>query len=152
MAATTLWDWACEAYRREAVAAAGLELQDRHDQSLCLLLWAAWAGPTEASMAAEAAEIARRWDRAAIAPLRAVRRGLKADQAGLGAESREAVRGQVAAAELAAEKALLEALGQLRPARRGAAADALSLAAQAWSGAPPAAALADLVQALETAA
>lgn len=152
MADGGLWDWACEAYRCEAVAAAGLRLQDRHDQSLCLLLWAAWARPTEAGMAAEAADIARRWDQAAITPLRAVRRTLKLDQPGIDGEGREAIRSQVAAAELAAEKALLQALGQLRPERRGAVADALRLAARAWSGAPPAAALADLAKALEAAA
>lgn len=151
MTAGGLWDWACAVYADEAVATAGLKLQDRHDQSLSLLLWAAWAGPTEASMAAEAAEIARGWDRSAIAPLRAVRRGLKAPQAGVDAAAREAVRAQVHAAELAAEKALLDALGRLRPERRAAAAQALRLAAQAWGHAVPADALADFAQMLEAA-
>ena len=78
----SLWDWALTAYAAEGVADACLELQDAAGQNIPLLLWAAWCahtGRTPDEDALEAAgDTARAWQETAIAPLRAVRRALKA--------------------------------------------------------------------------
>jgi uncharacterized protein (TIGR02444 family) len=135
-----LWDWAVEAYGRPGAADAALELQDGHDQNVPYLLWAAWAasegrplGPDDLEAGADAA---RAWDAAAVRPLRAVRRQLKKPIPDLDDEAREAVRDQVKAAELYAERRLLEQLETLAPDPAGPAkplAPALVEAARAWA-------------------
>lgn len=104
---TALWDWATAAYARPGVEALCLELQDRGRQSVPFLLWAAWAGaegghPGSRGLG-DAAALARGWENDVIAPLRAVRRHLRG-------QGRDALRAEVAAAELSAERALMQAL------------------------------------------
>ena len=115
-----LWDWAVAAYGADGVADACLELQDAAGQNVPLLLWAAWCaaeGRTPDEDALEAAgDTARAWQETAIAPLRAVRRALKPRAPDLDDEAREAVRAQVKAVELEAERRLLTALEALAPA------------------------------------
>jgi uncharacterized protein (TIGR02444 family) len=132
----SLWDWASAAYARDGVAEACLDLQDRHKQSVALLLWAVWARTEDARLLARAAETARAWESAATLPLRDIRRALKTPHLPVGDEAREAVRAAAEDAELAAEKALLEALEAMTPSPRGRAtpAGALRAAAEAWSG------------------
>ena len=99
----SLWDWAVRAYGAEGVSETCLTLQDVHEQSVPLLLWAAWTAatgrrPDEETLEA-AADAARAWDLAAVAPLRAVRRTLKAPIPDIDDPAREAVRTRVKAVE-----------------------------------------------------
>jgi uncharacterized protein (TIGR02444 family) len=115
----SLWDWALTAYAADGVAEACLELQDSAGQNIPLLLWAAWCAaegrmPDEDALEA-AGDTARAWQEIAIAPLRAVRRALKPRAPDLDDDAREAVRAQVKAVELEAERRLLTALEALAP-------------------------------------
>lgn len=142
-----LWDWALEAYGRPKVEEALLDLQDVNEQNVCLLLWAAWAAwaagqgrPLDDAAFEEAADIARAWEDTTVLPLRTLRRTLKKNIPDLDPASREAVRNEIKAVELSAEKASLSALEQVAPA--GAAKPfsietALVAAARAWGGATP---------------
>lgn len=139
-----LWDWALRAYAAPGARRLCLQLQDKHDQSVCLLLWAGWAAlagrwPDEAGLAAAAA-LARRWEGEIVGPMRAARRVLKTAP-GIAEAARGELRAQVQASELAAERALLEALEAASPdAAAGSAhpAAALVLASRAWGDPAPA--------------
>jgi uncharacterized protein (TIGR02444 family) len=150
------WTWAVEVYARPGVADACLELQDRHDQCVPYLLWAAWAAAEQRVLTPDrlrqGAAVAERWQTVVVAPLRGVRRAMKATVEGIPDEGREALRAEVKALELKAEKALIEALENLSPAPSEAplpAATALGRAAQVWhSGSLSEAALQRLAQTL----
>lgn len=151
----TLWDWALAAYAKPGVSDACVELQDTGGQNVCLLLWALWAAETgrclDADARADACDIARAWDDAAVAPLRAVRRRLKGRILDMDDAAREAVRAQVKATELLAERHLLAALeAASRPADRSAPplTDALAAVCRDWSGTAPRALLTTLVDRL----
>lgn len=151
----SLWDWALKAYAADGVADACLELQDSAGQNVPLLLWAAWCaagGRTPDEDALEAAgDTARAWQETAIAPLRAVRKALKARAPDLDDADREAVRAQVKAVELEAERHLLSALEALAPAPTGASQppiNALVAAARVWSPMTPRAGLVRLADRL----
>lgn len=152
----SLWTWAVAAYGRPGVSDACLELQDAGGQNVCLLLWAAWAAETGQALddeaRADACDIARAWEDAAVAPLRAVRRRLKTRILDMDDDARQAVRNQVKAVELAAEQHLLQALeAASRPAERPSTApriDALAAVCRDWSGAAPRALLTALEQRL----
>ena len=151
----TLWDWALTAYAADGVADACLELQDSAGQNVPLLLWAAWCaaeGRTPDADALEAAgDTARAWQDTAIAPLRAVRRALKPRAPDLDDADREAVRAQVKAVELAAERHLLTALEALAPAPSGPpqpSINAMVAAARVWSPMTPRAGLVRLAERL----
>ena len=151
----TLWDWAVQAYARPGVSDACLELQDVGGQNVCLLLWAAWAVETgqtlDADARADACDIARAWEDAAVAPLRAVRRRLKGRILDMDDAARQAVRDQVKAVELLAERHLLAALETAsRPAGRPAPplTDALAAVCRDWSGTAPRALLTPLIDRL----
>jgi uncharacterized protein (TIGR02444 family) len=144
----SLWDWARAAYAADGVAEACLELQDASGQNVPLLLWAGWCAAEGRAPDADALEAAgdtaRAWQETAIAPLRAVRRALKARAPDLDDDDREAVRAQVKAAELDAERRLLAALEALAPASSGPRAPPLVLlvaAARVWSPMTPRAGL-----------
>ena len=146
------WDWAVQAYARPEAAALCLQLQDEHSQSVPYLLWAAWAtleGRTPDDQAvARGAALAQAWEEAAVAPLRLVRRRIKAPVDGLGEEAREAFRAKVKAVELAAERMLMEALEQQAPApgsRDPAPGEALVRAGRAWRSQAPENLLLDLM-------
>lgn len=139
-----LWDWAVAAYAREGVEAACLGLQDGYDQNIPYLLWAAWAAATGRALDTKTleagAETAKVWDGAAIEPLRAIRRRLKKPIPDMGDAARESLRAQVKAAELSAERLLLEDLETLAPEGKTQAlplATALVAAAKAWSSVTP---------------
>ena len=138
---SAFWDWALAVYAREEAAEACLKLQDAHGQNVPLILWAVWAArearaPGDAAVA-EAARLARRWETAAVAPLRAVRRELKQDVEGVPAAERIAFRDHVKAVELEAERLLMRNLELLAPEEPSARdeADLLSAVAAAY-GAP----------------
>lgn len=149
----TFWDWALEVYARPGVSDACLQLQDSHGQCASYLLWAAWAAhegrALDARTLARGASLARTWEKTAVRPLRQARRGMKAPLPGMADDAREAARGQVKAAELAAERVLMLSLEALVPQERGAAPAlfaALADAARAWGDAPPTEALRDLLE------
>jgi uncharacterized protein (TIGR02444 family) len=151
----SLWDWAGIAYRSEGVSEACLALQDRHEQNVPLLLWAAWTAATgrrpDAGTFEAAADTARAWDLAAVAPLRAVRRTLKAPVPDIDDAAREAIRTRVKAVELEAERQLLAALEALAPAPDTTAqppVPALAAAARAWGAVTPRPALVQLAERL----
>lgn len=152
---TDLWTWALQAYAADGVQEACLTLQDSADQDVPLLLWAAWAARTGRPLDAEtleaACDLARAWRDQAIAPLRAVRRGLKIRHPDLDDAAREGVRAQVKAAELAAERALLQGLEAQSPAASGPPKpplDALIAVSRAWSTRVPRALLQALAERL----
>lgn len=144
----SLWAWACSVYADAEVAEAGLLLQDAHDQCLSFLLWAAWSGVEDPGVVTRAAQIAADWEAAAVAPLRTLRRALKAPQDGVGDGPREALRTEIKAAELSAERVLLEALEALAPRSRHEILTSLSLASMAWRTSAPADVLVRLAAAL----
>ena len=151
----SLWDWARTAYAADGVADACLELQAAAGQNVPLLLWAAWCAaegraPDEDTLDA-AGDTARAWQETAIAPLRAVRQALKPRAPDLDDLAREAVRAQVKAVELEAERHLLAALEALAPASSGPARPALAAmvaAARVWSSITPRAGLVQLADRL----
>ena len=123
------WRFSLDVYGRPGVAAACLELQDRHGCDVNLVLFALWVGASgrgrlrDADLSALDGATAS-WRRAVIAPLRALRRQVKreADAALL----YEALK----AAELEAEHILQSRLEALAPpvtvAAAGRRADALA--------------------------
>lgn len=154
---SALWDWAVRVYAEPGVEEACLTLQDRHAQNSGLLLWAAWAAAAgrvpDADAIEAACDTARAWETAAIAPLRAVRRTLKAPVPDMDDGARLGLRDEVKAAELSAERRLLAELEALAPAVTGPARpilDALVAVARAWGPATPRPALTVLAQRLST--
>ncbi len=151
----TLWTWAVAAYAAEGAAEACLDLQDAAGQNIPLLLWGAWCASEGRAPDAEtleaAADTARAWDETAIAPLRAVRRALKVRALDLEDAAREAVRAEVKAVELAAERRLLEALERLAPGPSGpprSVLEGMVAAARVWSPVTPRAGLVRLADRL----
>lgn len=151
----SLWDWAVAAYGAPGVADACLTLQDHHEQNVPLLLWSAWIAqtgrrPDEETIEA-ACDTARAWDGVVTAPLRAVRRTLKAPVPDIDDGPREAVRERIKVLELEAERHLLEALEALTPAAEGPprpAIDGMAATARVWSRITPRPALVRLAEAL----
>ncbi|MFI4936342.1 MAG: TIGR02444 family protein [Caulobacterales bacterium] len=147
MTAQALWPFALEIYARPGVEPLLLTLQDDHGQCVAFLIWALWAAAQgrvlDGAALATAAELARAWQDAAVAPLRGLRRSLKlrafvAPPAG----ARERLREGVKSLELDAERMLLQMLDAASPppAARGQADPLTTLenAAAAWGGnAPP---------------
>ncbi|MEM9964304.1 MAG: TIGR02444 family protein [Asticcacaulis sp.] len=137
------WDWAVRVYATPAVAEACLELQDTHDQCVPLLLFGLW---TEAQgyvlnedLSEAAVDTARAWSEHVIAPLRGIRRRIKGPVSDMDDAAKSAIREQVKAAELAAEKALMAALEGLMSTERSQtqAGDNLVRLARSWSPVVP---------------
>ena len=150
-----LWTWALEAYARPGAAQACLDLQAHHGQCVPYLLWAAWAAregrALDRRMLETGADIAARWETAAVGPLRAARRAMKADVPGVADAARESLRAEVKALELRAERLLIETLEALAPEPGGAALPlppALAAAASSWPAQAPETALNQLAQTL----
>lgn len=145
-----IWDWALQAYARPGAPEQCLRLQDAFGQNTAYLLWAVWAEVKDPALLARAAEAAKRWERTALVPLREVRRALKPACPPVEDAAREALREDVKATELRAERVLLETLAALSgPEKHGAhALEALQAASAAWKTTAPAAELAALAAAL----
>lgn len=153
--ADDLWAWVVAAYGRPGVAEACMTLQDRHEQNVPLLLWAAWRATTGAAPDAETVEAARdiahAWDGSTVGPLRTIRRRLKAAIPDMEDAGRLAVRERIKAVELAAERALLDDLAALESAageRRASVLDGLVAVSRAWGSVTPRAQLAVLAERL----
>lgn len=139
-----LWAWSLKAWKADGVETAGLDLQDAQGQNLPLMLWAAWCAQTGRAPDADdieaACDTARVWQETTVVPLRAVRRQLKARMPDFDDDDREAIRAQVQAIELDAERRLLAALEALAPAPSGAARPvfpALIAVAREWAPITP---------------
>lgn len=134
--AERLWDWTLRTYERPGVPEACLRLQDSYLINTSYLLWVAWADPGETALRTGLA-MSVTWDQI-LWPLRNARRDLKAPQPGVDDEARLALREDVKAAELRAERLLMESLERLTgPA--AAPIDltaALTRAAEAWRNQP----------------
>ena len=145
---SALWDWAVAAYARPGAAEACLALQDERGQNVPLLLWALWSARSGRTPDIErGARIARAWEDAAGAPLRAARRGLKGPLYGLDEETRIGFRERVKALELEGERLLLEALERTPPAAMQLEPEAALLArlSTAWGAPQEASAFEDLL-------
>jgi uncharacterized protein (TIGR02444 family) len=154
-----LWAFAVALHGEPGVDAALIDLQDHHGQCVSYLLWAVWAArqdrPVDAGDLQAAVGLARDWETQVTAPLRAARRNLKRTWP-MADAPRERLRTRVKAAELSAERTLLEALEALTP-KRGAAgggdlAARLHAALRAWSTPAPVEALATLLPIFQRAA
>ncbi|HEY1750243.1 MAG TPA: TIGR02444 family protein [Caulobacteraceae bacterium] len=152
MTREALWPYALEVYGRPGAEPLLLELQDAHGQCAPYLIWALWVAASgrgvDAARAAQAAELARAWQDAAVVPLRRLRRELKADARAGPKAPRERLRERVKGLELEAERMLLQMLQDASSAPAAAApiaaAQALALATAAWGGDPPAGLIARL--------
>ncbi|MNT26727.1 hypothetical protein D3C72_1623200 [compost metagenome] len=150
-----LWTWAVKAYDAPGVAEACLSLQDHNEQNVPLLLWAAWVAMTgrrpDEETIETACDAARAYDSVIVSPLRAVHRTLKAPIPDVENDHREALRQQVKALELDAERRLMLELQALAPAPSGAprrAIDGLAETAKLWARVVPRPALTTLADRL----
>jgi uncharacterized protein (TIGR02444 family) len=151
--AEALWPYALEVYGRPGVEPLLLALQDVHGQCAPYLLWSLWMAASgraadDAALRSGAA-LARAWQDAAIAPLRRLRRDLKASPAPGPKPARERLRQGVKKLELDAERMLLRMLEEASPEPSAAATpplEGLLRAARVWGGDPPAADLARLAE------
>lgn len=145
-----LWDWTLAAYAQAGTPEATLKLQDEYGQNTSFLLWAVWAEGPDAVALAEGARIAKAWDAAVLKPIRQVRRDLKPAFEGVDDGAREGLREDVKAAELRAERVLMEALAELAASASGGvpALEALKTASVAWGPPAPDDTLAELAAAL----
>lgn len=114
---SAFWDWALERYARPGVEALLIDLQDVHGQCVPYLLWAAWGAAP--ALLERGAHSARSYEAEVVGPLRRVRRRLRGDPP---------LHDQVKAAELAAEKVLMETLEAMGPpATAGGIEDAVRI-------------------------
>jgi len=102
------WAFSLRFYRSPGVSEACLELQDRHQADVNLVLFALWAadGGSRLDRAAFAAaeRVARPWREAVTEPIRAARRALKDPPDGFDAGTAATLRQQVLAVEIEAER------------------------------------------------
>jgi uncharacterized protein (TIGR02444 family) len=143
-----IWEWALAAYGRPGVAEACLTLQDEYGQNSSFLLWAVWAEAKDPELLARAAGVARDWDETALQPLRRVRRAMKTPRPPIDDDAREGLREDIKAAELRAERVLMETLASLAERGGAPALEALKAASAAWGPTAPDEALAALAAAL----
>lgn len=102
------WEWSLRIYARPGVEALLLTLQDRHGLDVNLLLWRLWCAerfeePSDL-VGRKAADAMRRWSDDVTAPMRRVRRALKAGPQQALAGRAAAVAERLKQIELAAEK------------------------------------------------
>lgn len=115
-----LWDFALSVYGQEGVAGACLRLQERHGLDVTLLLFCCWAGRFSrslqpAELAAIHAEVAP-WHDAVVRPLRHARQWMKTGGGVAALPEAAALREEIKARELEAERLELLRLEQfLRP-------------------------------------
>ena len=146
----TLWAWALSAYQKPGVPEACLRLQDAYGQNTSFLLWAHWAGRPDAPALAQGAYLARAWDAIALHQIRQVRRQLKTAIVHIDDAARESLRNEIKAAELQAERVLMESLERLGPQGRAALdPSALETAVAVWGLPVPHDAIAALASALD---
>ncbi|MFQ6016662.1 MAG: TIGR02444 family protein [Kiloniellaceae bacterium] len=108
------WEYSLAVYGRESVAGACLALQERHGLDVNLLLFCCWAGSRARALGAadleRLIEAARPWQAGAVAPLRAVRRWLKAHPGPRAERLRQKIKLDELEAEAIEQLILAEAL------------------------------------------
>ena len=128
-------------YRRAGVADACLDLQDRHDLDVNLVLFAAYVGAvrrqglTDTDLARAHRQVDA-WHQQVVRPLRAVRQGLRSGPAPAPGEATTALRRKLARVEIEAELIELDQLGLVispapAPGNLTSAADGASAAIEA---------------------
>ena len=147
--ADSFWNWAEVKYGRGGVKDMCLDLQDNSDQSVPLLLWAAWCAASgvriDTHVAYRAAAMARAWSDAVIKPLRIVRGTLSTALHDSEDGECAGLRDQVTSAELQAEHALMNQLESLIPECPSSSTSnlkantlgALQVVTTVWAEAPP---------------
>ncbi len=113
--AAAAWRYVQALYAQPGVEQACLHLQQRVGVDVVLLLWCAWAGRhcglgLDAGLLARAAQISTNWNMEIVRPLRQLRQRLKTGPRPAPSPATEALRSQIKAAELDAERLGLEAL------------------------------------------
>lgn len=118
------WIYSVALYGRDGVAPACLDLQDRLDADVNILLFCCWAGSRGRSLNENEIEdliaATRPWRDQVVRPLRAVRRWLKTQDTAP-AEPAQRLRADIKASELAAEAIQQAMLWQTMPIADGAA-------------------------------
>lgn len=127
-AAEALWRFSLMIYSRPGVADALIRLQDRDGHNVNLILYGLWLGlfagqPLDAAELARAKAAIAGLDREVVAPLRQLRRALKADPD----PDVQALRRRVLALEIAAERRILVRLAAGAPRRKERSADRQAL-------------------------
>ena len=122
-------------------------LQDRHGQNVSFLLWSIWGSPDRDTLE-RGAVIASHWETAVLKPLRGVRNVLADPHPPIDDNNRIELREEVIAAELLAERVLLETLERLAPKAEGAPLESLTSATTAWRQSAPREALDTLASAI----
>lgn len=139
------WTFAVEAWDQEATRGAALELQDRHQQCISLLLWRLWAAtearPVAPPLLERAVALARSLETEVLGPCRRARAFLGATPPSpFAAPARDSAREAISGAEAAVERMLIDALEALVPAPDGKPVDplcGLSETVSAWGGTGP---------------
>lgn len=142
-----LWEWAVGVYQRPGVEDAFLTLQNRYGQNVSFLLWAVWGAPDRSTLSHGAA-LAGRWDDGVLQPLRTARTVLATPDPPFDDDARLELREEVIAAELLAERVLMETLERLAPPSKAKPLDSLTAAAEVWGEPAPREALAELASAI----
>jgi len=119
-----LWDYAVDLYGRAGVSEVCLDLQDRCDLDVDVLLFAVWsaaAGPgqLDADAFRDLIRITSTWREDVLKPLRSARRASINASTGLAGGSAATITDKLQAAELAAERVELELLEQWAGERAG---------------------------------
>lgn len=126
------WDYSVALYARPGVASACLALQDRHDLDVNLLLLCCWAGARgiqlDPGRLAALAAVVGPWQTEVVQALRRVRRRLKGDPLSAPAAAAEALRRQIGAVELEAERIEQTMLAAALGTSEGAASPAAAVA------------------------
>lgn len=143
----SLWEWVLRFYQQPGVEDVCLTLQDRHGQNVSFLLWSVWGSPNRSALE-RGATIARGWEESVLQPMRSARRALAAPYPSVDDRHRVELREEVIAAELLAERVLLEALETLAAPATGDPLQSVTAAAEAWGRTAPREALQQLVAAL----
>lgn len=162
MSGSAFWDFSIRFYALPGVAAACIELQDRHGADVNVLLYVLFLAArgrtvTRDDLARIDAAVAG-WRREVVVPLRSVRRSLRDPIGGSNPDRAQSLRTEVKRIELEAERIQQETLERLIPtADQGAAtraraeAERANLAAYcAHLGGVPDALLAPIIRALES--
>lgn len=115
------WAFSLDVYRQAGVAEACLELQDRLEADVNLVLFAAWVGASGRRLSSceiqAASDLVREWQRDVVKVLRLLRRRLKVGPPPAPNSQTDALREAIKATELSAERIEQETLSQLRNAR-----------------------------------
>lgn len=136
MSESAFWNFSLRFYALPGVAAACIELQDRHGVDVNVLLFLLFLAEEGRALSPE--EVARIdaavrvWRGGVVVPLRTVRRNLRASIGEMARDATEALRANVKRIELEAERIQQETLERLMPASAtGASAPSRTIAARA---------------------